>query len=653
MALNIVEKILKSHLREGKYQIGEEIGIRIDQTLTQDATGTMAYLQFEAMGLPAIRTDLSVSYVDHNTVQVGFENADDHRYLQTIAQRYGLVFSRPGNGICHQIHLERFGKPGTTLLGSDSHTPTGGGLGQIAIGAGGLDVAVAMGGGNFYLATPKVQLVRLTGRLRPWVAAKDVVLHMLRLLTTKGNVGVVLEYGGPGMATLSVPQRATITNMGAEMGVTTSIFPSDEVTHAFFKAQQRDKDWVELKADEGASYDRIIVVDLSLIEPLAACPHSPGNIKSVKELAGMKVDQVCIGSCTNSSLKDMRVTAAILAGGRVNENVSLGIAPGSRQVLQMLSRDGSLSSMLDAGARILESACGFCIGNHFSPKSGGVSLRTSNRNFEARSGTQDAQVYLVSPEVAALSALTGTFTDPLASGLAYPDISEPEAFSIDDSMFVFPNPEIRNTDIFRGPNIGQPPSNAPMPEALKGVATLKVGDKITTDHIMPAGARLKYRSNVPKYAQYVFEHVDSTLPKRCLENRDKGIHNVIVAGESYGQGSSREHAAMCPMYLGVKAVVAKSFERIHAANLVNFGIVPLLFSDPRDYGRIEAGATVEAPNWRECLEQGQPIVLHVHGQGNVPCTYNLSERQRKILLAGGLLNYTNPAQDPILQEQEA
>jgi len=643
MPQSIVEMILKGHLRAGEYQVGAEIGIRIDQTLTQDATGTMAYLQFEAMGLSALQTDLSVSYVDHNTVQVGFENADDHRYLQTVAQHYGLTFSRPGNGICHQVHLERFGKPGTTLLGSDSHTPTGGGLGQIAIGAGGLDVAVAMGGGNFYLTAPKVQLVRLTGRLRPWVTAKDVVLHMLSRLTTKGNVGVVLEYGGPGVATLSVPQRATITNMGAEMGVTTSIFPSDEVTRAFFKAQQREQDWVELKADEEANYDRIIDLDLGIVEPLAACPHSPGNVKTVKELAGMKVDQVCIGSCTNSSLKDMRVTAAILKGGHVSENLSLGIAPGSRQVLQMLSRDGSLSEMLDAGARILESACGFCIGNHFSPKSGGVSLRTSNRNFEARSGTKDAQVYLVSPEVAALSALAGVIVDPLAAGVTCPAISEPEAFTIDDSMFIFPNPDARQTEIFRGPNIGEPPSNEPMPQALKGVVSIKVGDKITTDHIMPAGARLKYRSNVPKYAQYVFEQVDSTFPARCLENRNKGIHNVIVAGESYGQGSSREHAAMCPMYLGVKAVVAKSFERIHAANLVNFGILPLIFADPKDHDRIKAGAAVEAPDWRKCLEQGQPILLQISGQKPVPCTYNLSERQRKILLAGGLLNFTNPA----------
>ena len=640
MAQNIVEKVLKAHLKEGQYEVGREIGIRIDQTLTQDATGTMAYLQFEAMGLPEAKTDLSVSYVDHNTVQAGFENADDHRYLQTIAARYGLVFSRPGNGICHQVHLERFGKPGTTLLGSDSHTPTGGGIGQIAVGAGGLDVAVALGGGLFYLAAPKVQLVRLTGSLREWVTAKDVVLHMLSLLTTKGNVGVVLEYGGPGVASLSVPQRATITNMGAEMGVTTSIFPSDATTRAFLKAQSREQDWVELCADPGASYDRVIEVDLGAIEPLAACPHSPGNIKKVSELAGMKVEQVCIGSCTNSSLKDLRTAAAIMKGRKLHPDVSLGVAPGSRQVLQMLARDGSLGDLLDSGARLLESACGFCIGNHFSPKSGGVSLRTSNRNFEARSGTQDGQVYLVSPEVAAVAALTGSFTDPRTSGASCPSVPEPAEFAIDDSMFIFPSAELKATGVFRGPNIGEPPANTAMSESLKGVSTLKVGDKITTDHIMPAGVRLKYRSNVPKYAQYVFENVDSTFPTRCLDNRAKGVHNVIIAGDSYGQGSSREHAAMCPMYLGVKAVLAKSFERIHAANLVNFGILPLLFANPADYDRIEAGKDLSAPGWRQALSQGLPIFLQVEGQAPVECTYALSERQRQILLAGGLLNFT-------------
>ncbi len=643
MSQNIVEKVLKAHLREGNYVTGQEIGIRIDQTLTQDATGTMAYLQFEAMGMPGIKTDLSVSYVDHNTVQVGFENADDHKYLQSIAARYGLVFSRPGNGICHQVHLERFGKPGTTLLGSDSHTPTGGGIGQIAIGAGGLDVAVAMGGGNFYLTVPKVYLVRLTGKLQPWVTAKDVVLHMLSILTTKGNVGVVLEYGGPGVATLSVPQRATITNMGAEMGVTTSIFPSDEVTRAFLRAQKREQDWVELKADEGASYDRIIEVDLGAIEPLAACPHSPGNIKPISELAGMKVDQVCIGSCTNSSLRDMRTTAAILKGRTVHPDVSLGIAPGSRQVLQMLAEEGALADLITAGARILESACGFCIGNHFSPKSAGVSLRTSNRNFEGRSGTQDAQVYLVSPEVAAIAAITGEFTDPRKAGIPYPDVPEPDTFHVDDSMFIFPTEEGRKTEIFRGPNIGEPPRNEKLPDALAGEATIKVGDKITTDHIMPAGARLKYRSNVPKYAQYVFENVDGTFSKRALENKNAGKHNFIVAGESYGQGSSREHAAMCPMYLGVKAVIAKSFERIHAANLVNFGILPLVFSNPQDYDRIPQGAALRIDGVRAALERNAPLTLHVEGVGDIACEYKLSERQREIILAGGLLNHTNAA----------
>lgn len=641
MSQNIVEKILKAHLREGNYVTGQEIGIRIDQTLTQDATGTMAYLQFEAMGMPEIKTDLSVSYVDHNTVQVGFENSDDHKYLQSIAARYGLVFSRPGNGICHQVHLERFGKPGTTLLGSDSHTPTGGGIGQIAIGAGGLDVAVAMGGGNFYLTTPKVYLVRLTGRLQPWVTAKDVVLHMLSILTTKGNVGVVLEYGGPGVATLSVPQRATITNMGAEMGVTTSIFPSDDVTRAFLRAQKREKDWVELKADEGANYDRIIEVDLSSIEPLAACPHSPGNIKPISELVGKPVDQVAIGSCTNSSLRDMRTVSAILKGRTIHPNVSLGIAPGSRQVLQMLAEDGSLADLITSGARILESACGFCIGNHFSPKSMGVSLRTSNRNFEGRSGTQDAQVYLVSPEVAAIAAITGAFTDPRKAGIPYPNIPEPDAFHVDDSMFIFPSEQLRKTEIFRGPNIGEPPRNEKLPNTLFGEATIKVGDKITTDHIMPAGARLKYRSNVPKYAQYVFENVDATFSRRSLENKNLGKHNFIVAGESYGQGSSREHAAMCPMYLGVKAVIAKSFERIHAANLVNFGILPLTFANPQDYDRILQGAPIRIDDVRTSLEKNTPLTLHIEGVGDITCEYKLSERQRNILLAGGLLNYTN------------
>lgn len=641
MKQNIVEKILTAHLKEGEFIKGNEIGIRIDQTLTQDATGTMAYLQFEAMGLKEIKTDLSVSYVDHNTVQVGFENADDHKYLQTVAAKYGVVYSRPGNGICHQVHLERFGKPGTTLLGSDSHTPTGGGIGQIAIGAGGLDVAVAMGGGLFYTACPKVYQVNLTGELKPWVTAKDIVLKMLEILSVKGNVGVMLEYAGKGVKTLSVPQRATIANMGAEMGVTCSVFPSDNITKKFMKAQGREADWVELKADRGAKYDRIIDLDLATVEPMAACPHSPGIVKKISELEGQSVDQVCIGSCTNSSYKDMMTVSEIVKGRKVAQTVSLGVAPGSRQVMQMMSRKGGITNLLDAGARILESACGFCIGNHFSPKSGGVSLRTSNRNFEARSGTKDAQVYLVSPEVAAVAALTGKFTDPRKAGIPFPNVKEPAAFLVDDSMFIKPSAELKGTEVFRGPNIGEPPKNDKMPEALKGAVMIVVGDKITTDHIMPAGARLKYRSNVPAYAKYVFENVDPTFHQRCMDSKAAGNHNVIVAGDSYGQGSSREHAAMCPMYLGVKAVVAKSFERIHAANLLNFGIAPLTFKNPADYATIQAGDKLTCGDWRAAAAEGRPVLLKNERTGaTIESVCALSGRQRGILTAGGLLNYT-------------
>jgi len=641
MGKNIVQKILEKHVKEGELSPGNEIGIRIDQTLTQDATGTMAYLQFEAMGLSEVKTDLSVSYIDHNTVQVGFENADDHAYLQSIAARYGIVLSRSGNGICHQVHLERFGRPGTTLLGSDSHTPTGGGVGQIAIGAGGLDVAVAMGGGLFYLTAPKVYKVNLTGELKPWVAAKDVVLKMLETLTTKGNVGVMLEYGGPGVATLTVPERATITNMGAEMGVTTSVFPSDEETRKFLKAQGREGDWTELAADGDATYERVIDLDLSTIEPMAAAPHSPGNVKSVSELAGMKVDQVCIGSCTNSSYKDLVTVAKMLKGRKVHPRVSLGVAPGSRQVLAMLTKEGYLADLVDAGARILESACGFCIGNSFSPRSKGVSIRTVNRNFEGRSGTKDAQVYLTSCETAAAAAMSGEFTDPRKLEMDYPSVEMPERYLIDDGMFIFPAPELRDTRVKRGPNIGEPPRNEPMPEKLAGEATIKVGDKVTTDHIMPAGPRLKFRSNVPKYATFVFENVDGTFHDRAMANRDKGRHNFIVAGESYGQGSSREHAALCPMYLGVKAVIAKSFERIHAANLVNFGIVPLTFKSAADYDAIEQGDALEVADVRKAVESGGTIKLVNAGNGKtIELDANLSDRQRKIVLAGGLLNYT-------------
>jgi len=639
MGKNIIEKVLQAHLKEGEYVPGKEIGIGIDQTLVQDATGTMAFLQFEALGLCEVKTDLSVVYIDHNTQQIGFENSDDHLYLQSAAARFGVVYSRAGNGICHQVHLERFGKPGTTLLGADSHTTTGGGIGQIAIGAGGLDVAVAMGGGAFPLACPRVYLVKLSGRLPDWATAKDVVLKMLSTLSTKGNVGVMLEYGSEGVKTLSVPQRATITNMGAEMGVTTSIFPSDDITRRFLKAQGREKDWIELSADPDAKYDRVIDLDLSKIEPMVATPHSPGNVKKLSELEGMKVDQVCIGSCTNSSYKDMMTAAAILKGRTVHPNVSLGIAPGSRQILLMLAKSGALSDLLGAGGRIMESACTFCIGNEFSPKSAGVSIRTSNRNFEGRSGTKDAQVYLASPEVAAVAAMTGKLADPRKFGMAYPKIEEPEAYLIDDSMFLFPKPEMKDTSIFRGPNIGEPPRSEKMVQSLRGEVMIKLGNNITTDHITPAGSRLKYRSNVPKYSEFVFENVDASFSKRCLENKKQGMHNLIVAAESYGQGSSREHASMCPMYLGVKAAVAKSFERIHTANLVNFGIMPLVFKNPADYDKIEKGDRLSSDNWRDAVAAGKPVFLKNERTGeSIECTYALSEAQRAMVLVGGLLN---------------
>ena len=641
MGKSLTRKILEKHLVVGEYVPGKEIGIRIDQTLTQDATGTMAYLQFEAMGLKQVKTELSVSYVDHNTIQVGFENADDHKYLQTVAAKYGIIYSKAGNGICHQVHLERFGKPGKTLLGSDSHTTTGGGIGMIAIGAGGLDVAVAMGGGEFYITCPKVYKINMKGSLQPWVSAKDVVLKMLEMFTVKGNVSVVMEYDGTGVKNLSVPERATITNMGAEMGVTTSIFPSDEETRKFLKAQGREADWVELKADDDAEYDRVVDLDLSELEPLAAAPHSPGNIVRVSDIKDMKVDQVMLGSCTNSSYKEIATVAKIMKGKKVHPDVSFGVAPGSRQVLQMAARDGYLGDLLDSGARLLEATCGFCIGNSQSPKTTGISLRTSNRNFEGRSGTQDAQVYLVSPEVAALAAITGKMTDPRKAGIEYPTVSMPTKFLIDDSMFIFPKDADRNIEIVRGPNIGTPPVNDKMPEQIKGIVGIKVGDKITTDHIMPAGARLKYRSNVPKYSEYVFEQIDPTFPKRALEAKKKGLHTVVVAGESYGQGSSREHAALCPMYLGVKAIIAKSVERIHAANLVNFGIISLSFRNMVDYDKIEQGDEIEIPDIKKKLQNDEPIIL-VNKTKNlkIELGYNLSQRQKAILYEGGLLSYT-------------
>jgi aconitate hydratase len=625
----------------GEYAPGKEIGIKIDQTLTQDATGTMAYLQFEAMGLTQVKTELSVSYVDHNTIQVGFENADDHKYLQTVAAKYGIIYSKAGNGICHQVHLERFGKPGKTLLGSDSHTPTGGGVGMIAIGAGGLDVAVAMGGGEFYLNCPKVYKINLKGSLKPWVTAKDIVLKMLEMFTVKGNVDVVMEYAGPAVKTLTVPERATITNMGAEMGVTTSIFPSDEETKKFLIAQGREADWIELKADDDAEYVKIVDFDLDTLEPLAAVPHSPGNVVRVDDLKDLKVDQVMLGSCTNSSYKEIATVAKIMKGKKVHPNVSFGVAPGSRQVLQMVAKDGFLSDLLDSGARLMEATCGFCIGNSQSPKSTGVSLRTSNRNFEGRSGTADAQVYLVSPEVAAFAALTGKFTDPRKAGIEYPEVSMPTKFLIDDSMFIFPKNADRNVEIIRGPNIGTPPVNDKMSEQIKGVVGIKVGDKITTDHIMPAGARLKYRSNVPEYSKYVFEPIDKAFPTRALEAKKQGLATIIVAGESYGQGSSREHAALCPMYLGVKAIVAKSVERIHAANLVNFGIVSLSFKNIADYGKIEQGDEIEIPDVKKKLMDNEPVILIDKTKNiKIELGYNLSQRQKEILFAGGLLPYT-------------
>jgi aconitate hydratase len=641
MGKNLVYKILESHLVEGKLEPGTEIAIRIDQTLTQDATGTMACLQFEAMGVPKVRTELSVSYVDHNTLQDGFENADDHRYLQTVAAKHGIFYSKAGNGICHQVHLERFGKPGKTLLGSDSHTPTGGGIGMIAIGAGGLDVAVAMGGGPFYLTCPKVVKVNLSGKLKPWVSAKDVILTILRMLTTKGNVGTVVEYAGDGVKTLSVPERATITNMGAELGVTTSVFPSDEVTRSFLKAQKRESDWIALAADADAVYEKVIELDLASVEPLMAKPHSPDNIGTVAELAGTKVDQVMVGSCTNSSYRDLMIVATVLKGRKINPDTSFGVAPGSRQVLEMIARNGALADIISSGARILESTCGFCIGSGQAPRTDAISIRTSNRNFEARSGTKSAKVYLASPESAVAAALNGVITDPRTLDIPYPEIALPNEFWIEDSLLLPPSKEPQAVTIYRGPNIGAPPAAEPLPETIRGVVAIKVGEKVTTDHIMPAGSRLKYRSNIPKYAEFVFEGLDASFSKKALENKKAGVHNIVIAGASYGQGSSREHAAICPMYLGVKAIVAKSFERIHAANLINFGILPLTFANEADYDAINANDQVEISGIMDALKKGAELSLADKTNGkSVALKYSLSSRQRDILLAGGMLNYT-------------
>ena len=638
--MNVVQKILSKHLVEGNPATDSEIGIRIDQTLTQDATGTMAYLQFESMGVKHVKNDLAVSYVDHNTVQIGFENADDHDFLASIAKKYGIVYSKAGNGICHQLHLERFGKPGTTLLGSDSHTPTGGGIGQIAIGAGGIDIAVAMAGGTFHIPTPKVRAIVLKGKLRKGVSAKDVILKVLEKFGTKGNVGWIFEYTGPGVATLDVPSRATITNMGAELGVTTSVFPSDRVTKQFLAAQGRGKDFTEIVADKGATYDDTFVVDLAKLEPLAAAPHSPGNIVTVKSMKGTKVNQIMIGSCTNSSYRDIRTVAQILKGKHVAEDVEVGIACGSRQVVNMLAADGSLAILIKAGCRILENACGFCIGAHMSPSTNAVSLRTNNRNFEGRSGTKSAQVYLVSPETAAASALTGTFSSALtANSQQLKAVRPPAHFPIDDEMFLYRKTAGRGvpgTKIVRGPNIATVPKGVPLAKDLKGACAIKVGDKITTDHIMPAGARLKFRSNVPQYAKFVFEPCDPKFHDICMANKEKGLANVIVAGESYGQGSSREHAALCPMYLGVKAVVAKSIERIHRANLINFGIVPFTFVNAKDYDLVKAGDMLTIDGVRKAVEADGTATLKV-GSKSIAVKTSLSDREKHLILCGGLL----------------
>ena len=639
MGYTIGEKLIKAHLVDGEMVPGQEIGIRIDQTLTQDATGTMAYLEFEAMGVERVKTELSVAYIDHNTLQTGFENADDHRFIQSVANKHGIYFSRPGNGICHQVHLERFGKPGKTLIGSDSHTPTGGGIGMLAIGAGGLDVAVAMGGGTYYITMPKMVRINLKGKLQPWVAAKDIILEVLRVMSVKGGVGKIIEYGGEGVKTLSVPERATITNMGAELGATTSVFPSDEVTRAFLKAQGREEDWAELRADDDAHYDEVIEIDLNTLEPLAAMPHSPDNVKKVSEIGPIKINQVCIGSCTNSSLSDMMKVAAILKGKTVHPDVSLAIAHGSMQVLNMIARNGALSDMISAGARILESACGPCIGMGQSPCSEGISLRTFNRNFEGRSGTADAGIYLVSPEVAAASALTGVLTDPRTLGEA-PEIALPDRFIINDSMVIPPaSPEnAKEIKVFRGPNIKPFPVSEAMTENIEAKAILKVGDNITTDHIMPAGAKiLPYRSNIPYLSQFCFRQCDPNFAENC-KKEGKGI---IIGGANYGQGSSREHAALVPLYLGIKAVITKSFARIHKANLVNAGIIPLTFVNEADYNRIDQGDELALNGIRAAIAGAGSIRLtNISKNEEYDLAYDLSDRQREMLLAGGLLNYT-------------
>lgn len=635
--LTIAQKIIKEHLISGEMAVGSEIALKIDQTLTQDATGTMAYLEFETMDIPRVRTELSVAYIDHNTLQSGFENADDHRFIQSMAKKYGLYFSRPGNGICHQVHLERFGKPGKTLIGSDSHTPTGGGIGMLAMGAGGLDVAVAMGGGAYYITMPKMYKVNLTGKLRDFVTAKDVSLEILRILSVKGGVGAIIEWGGPGVATLSVPERATITNMGTELGATTSIFPSDEVTRAFLEAEGRGEDYRELSSDPDAEYDRIIDIDLSSLKPMIACPHSPDNVVAVDTLKGTKVDQVCIGSCTNSSLFDMLKVAALLKGKTIKPEVSLSISPGSKQVLSMLADCGALSDILASSARVLECACGPCIGMGFSPNSGGVSLRTFNRNFEGRSGTADGQVYLVSPETAVAAALTGEITDPMLLG-EMPKVEMPKAFKIDDSAIIPPAPleEAESLPILRGPNIKPFPASKPQEDVLEAPLVLKVGDNITTDHIMPAGAKiLPYRSNIPHLSQFCFGVCDETFPERAKAAGE----SIIVGGNNYGQGSSREHAALVPLYLGVRAVITKSFARIHVANLINAGIMPLTFKYPCDYDKLSQGDALKLTNIYAGMDSGEMILLNVTTGEEIPVVCSFTDRQKEILKAGSLLKY--------------
>lgn len=637
MGETIAQKIIREHLVSGRMEPGEEIALRIDQTLTQDATGTMAYLEFETMGIPRVRTELSVAYIDHNTLQSGFMNADDHRFIQSMAKKYGLRFSRPGNGICHQVHLERFGRPGKTLIGSDSHTPTGGGIGMLAMGAGGLDVAVAMGGGAYYINMPKMYKVNLTGRLRPFVTAKDISLEILRILSVKGGVGAIIEWGGPGIRELSVPERATITNMGTELGATTSIFPSDEVTKAFLEAEGRGEDFVPLASDPDAVYDRIIDIDLDTLTPKIACPHSPDAVVDVASVEGTRVDQVCIGSCTNSSLYDMLKVAALLKGRVISPDVSLSVSPGSRQVLTMLADCGALSDILSSGARVLECACGPCIGMGFSPNSGGVSLRTFNRNFEGRSGTKDGKVYLVSPETAVAAAIFGEITDPAKLG-ELPPIHMPEAFRIDDSAILQPAPveEAAEVEILRGPNIRECPAGEPVEDELSAPLALKVGDNITTDHIMPAGSRiLPYRSNIPYLSQFCFEVCDPGFPERAK----KAGRSMIVGGENYGQGSSREHAALVPLYLGVRAVIAKSFARIHAANLINAGIMPLTFENPEDYEQLQQGDELKLSGIERGMENGTITLLDETSGKSFPLRCAYTERQRAILRAGGLLKY--------------